>query len=178
MADVVYYVATSVDGYIAAPDGGVEWLEPFQAPGEDYGYGEFFGTLGGMVMGRRTFDQALGFGPWLYEGLPCRVVTSRPLADAPAGVGVSASPAEAMAALGAGRVWLVGGTTLFQGFREAGLIREYVLTIVPVILGDGIPLFPKGPGAGLRLLETRRFDEGLVQLRYAVVGAGGGAPGG
>lgn len=83
MAEVVYYVAASVDGYIATADGAVDWLSPFHAAGEDHGYADLLASLGGIVMGRRTYDQVRGFGPWPYTGLDCRVVTSRPLSDAP-----------------------------------------------------------------------------------------------
>ena len=81
MAEVVYYVAASVDGYIATPDGAVDWLAPFHTDGEDHGYNAFLATLGGIVMGRRTYDQVRGFGPWPYTGLDCRVVTSRPVSS-------------------------------------------------------------------------------------------------
>ncbi|MFO0876528.1 MAG: dihydrofolate reductase family protein [Gemmataceae bacterium] len=167
MAKAVYYVASSVDGYIAAPDGGVDWLAPFQSPAEDYGYAAFLATVGGLIMGRRTYDQVLGFGPWPYPGKPCRVVTSRPLPDAPPDVLPAAGPTEAAAAL-SGRIWLVGGSQLFEAYRAAGLIEEYIVTVVPVLLGAGVPLFRPGPGGRLRLLACHSFPGGVVQLRYAV----------
>lgn len=170
MAGMVYYVAASIDGYIATPDGGVDWLSPFQSPGQDYGYADFLASVDGLVIGRTTFDQVLGFGPWPYDGTPCRVVTTRPLPSPPPGVEAAGSPIGAVEALGGGRLWLVGGTGLFQSCRSAGLIGEYWITVMPVLLGDGVPLFPPGPSARLRLAGSRAFPNGVVQVRYEVEG--------
>ena len=82
-------------------------------------------TLSGVAMGRRTYDHVRGFAAWPYTGLDCRVVTSRPLLDAPDGVMPVASPTDAVAGWADRRVWLLGGTTLPDGFRTAGLVREY-----------------------------------------------------
>lgn len=168
MAEVVYYVAASVDGYIATPDGSVDWLSPFHTAGEDHGYAAFLATLGGIVMGRRTFDQVRGFGPWPYPGLDCRVVTSRPLLDAPDRVTPVASPADAMAGWGDRRVWLVGGTALLDGFRAARLVSEYHVFVMPVLLGAGVPLFHPGPAASLRLVRVGSLPSGAVEFRYRV----------
>ena len=167
MPTVVYYVATSLDGYIATSDGGVEWLEPFQTSSEDYGYGDFISSVRGVVMGRRTYEQVLTFGDWPYPAKPCRVVTSRPLENAAPGVVAAASPREAMADL-SGRVWLVGGAELAEAFRGEGLIHEYAVSIIPVLLGDGVPLFRPGRGTPLRLIDCRQYSSGVVQLWYAV----------
>lgn len=125
MAEVVYY------------DGAVDWLAPFQTAGDDHGYAAFLATLGGIVMGRRTYDQVRGFGPWPYTGLDCRVVNSRPLSDTPVRVAPVASPAEAVAGWTDRRVWLVGGTTLLDGFRAARLMREY--HVWPLVGRDKLP---------------------------------------
>jgi dihydrofolate reductase len=171
VAEVVYYVAASVDGYIATPDGAVDWLAPFHTDGEDHGYNAFLATLGGIVMGRRTYDQVRGFGPWPYTGLDCRVVTSRPLPDAPDRVTPVASPAEAVAGWADRRVWLVGGTALLDGFRAARLVREYHVFVMPVLLGAGVPLFRPGPAANLRLVSVVSLPSGVVEFRYRVADA-------
>ncbi len=171
MAEVVYYVAASVDGYIATPDGAVDWLAPFHKDGEDHGYTTFLATLGGIVMGRRTYEQVRGFGPWPYTGLDCRVVTSRPLPDAPDRVAPVASPSEGVEDWADRRVWLMGGTTLLDGFRAAGLVREYRVFVMPVILGAGVPLFRTGPATSLQLEHVGRLPSGVVEFRYRVVDA-------
>lgn len=171
MAEVVYYVATSVDGYIATPDGAVDWLSQFHAAGEDHGYTAFLETLGGIVMGRRTYDQVRGFGPWPYAELDCRVVTSRPLSDAPDRVTPVPSAADAVAGWTDRRVWLVGGTTLLDGFRAARLVSEYHVFVMPVLLGAGVPLFRAGPAASLRLVRVGALPSGIVEFRYMVAGA-------
>ena len=75
MSEVVYYIAASLDGYIADADGGVGWLEAFNQPDEDYGYGAFYRTLSAVISGRRTYEQALGFGEWPYEGVTTVVIS-------------------------------------------------------------------------------------------------------
>lgn len=171
MAEVIYYVAASVDGYIATPDGAVDWLAQFHAAGEDHGYAAFLATLGGIVMGRRTYDQVRGFGAWPYDGLDCRVVTSRPLTDTPDRVAQATSPAEAVAGWADRRVWLVGGTTLLDGFRAARLVTDYHVFVMPVLLGAGVPLFRTGPAARLRLVSLNSFPSNVVEFRYRVADA-------
>lgn len=184
MLEVVYYVASSLDGFIATPDGGVEWLSPFEGTGDDYGYAEFYGSVDSVLLGRRTYDKILGFGAWPYPGKPCWVFSHRKTDIALAEVTLTAqSPIEvvsAMAARGLRRAWLVGGAALAASFRADGLITEYVVSVIPVILGSGVPLFaPAGPTEHLKLVESRSYPNGLVQLRYVrrEVLLSGGRPG-
>ncbi|HVP18635.1 MAG TPA: dihydrofolate reductase family protein [Spirochaetia bacterium] len=171
MADVVYSVASSLDGYIATADGGIEWLTPYQSAGEDYGYAEFYASVQAVVMGRQTYEQAEGFGKWPFDGKPALIFSHHslhvPFPDASA---TSAAPADALRDLeqrGLSRVWLVGGGELAGSFRREGLINEYLVTFIPVLLGAGVPLFaPPGPQEQLALTGTRSFPNGVVQLRY------------
>jgi dihydrofolate reductase len=170
MGEVVYYVATSLDGYIAAADGGVDWLDAVEHGGEDYGYASFFSSVDLMLMGRRTYDQARGFGPWPYGEVPCRIFTSRALEDPPPGVEATPlGPQEALRGIDTpwNRAWLVGGARLAASFRAAGLIDEYIVSIIPSVLGSGVPLF-EGPGDihSLRLIESKPYPSGVVQVRY------------
>lgn len=169
--DLVYYVAVSLDGFIAAPDGSVDWLSAVAADGEDYGYGEFVDGVDAMVIGSRTYEQVLGFGDWPYGATPCWVMSSRALEPAGPDIVVTPDqPAEVMDELarqGVRRAWLVGGGRLAASFRAAGLISEYLVSIIPVVLGGGIPLLAgPGPTELLELVDTRRFDSGVVALRY------------
>jgi len=171
MPDIIYYVAASLDGYIATADGGVEWLAPFEQSAEDYGYAEFLASVDALLLGSKTYEQVLGFGPWPYEGKPAWVFTHRDLERANDVTFTSASPtkvAEELDALGHDRVWLVGGAALAAAFRAENLITEYIVSVMPVILGEGIALFGASGGSdSLVLLESAQYESGVVQLRYA-----------
>jgi dihydrofolate reductase len=174
MAEIVYGVATSLDGFVAAADGGVDWLQPFGAAGADH-FNEFMKSVGAILMGSRTYEQALTLGGVGESfGKPCFVFSSRKLpASSPDVTITSDSPAQVVAELdrrGIKRAWHFGGTRLFTSFREAGLITEYSLGIVPVVLGGGLPLF-ESPGrpARLQLIESRAHRTGVLMVRYQVV---------
>lgn len=171
MSGCVAYIAASLDGFIAAEDGSVAWLEAFQAT--DYGYADFFAGISTLVMGRATYDQVLGFGPWPYEGKRCLVLSRRGIAHPPAGVEAWQGDVTALAAhLRAvqERVWVVGGGKLIAGLLAGGAITELDLFTMPVLLGRGIPLFAGGhpPARKLRLLDTQTWPNGVVRLRYAI----------
>ena len=177
MPDIVVYIACSLDGYIATPTHGLDWLTRYDSPDEDYGYQAFYQSIDGMVMGSGTYPHIPMQGGWPYAGKPCWVVSHRPLASHHPDVLVTAASPEAlrdeMAQRGLKRVWMIGGGKLIASFREKGLIHEYIITVIPTILGAGIPLFPTpGPAEALRLAESRTYPNGLVQLRYLRVEEG------
>ena len=165
------FIATSLDGFIARRDGGIDWLSIVETPGEDYGYAKFFADVGALILGRRTYDTALGFSAWPYGDKPCVVLTHR----SAAGAGTGALPRrragpllEELHAAGVRRVYVDGGAVIRLFLRE-GLIDDITLSIVPVLLGDGIPLFDDAiPERRLRLAGSQAFASGLVQLRYDV----------
>jgi dihydrofolate reductase len=173
------YIATTLDGFIARPDDGIDWLE-HDSGGEDYGYQRFRDTLDTLVLGRRSYDKVLSFGvPWPYAGLRT-VVWSRTLTteDIPAalreeGVEVSALPPSRLLAELAGRglkhAWIDGGATV-QAFLAAGEIDVISVTRMPILIGQGLPLFGALP-ADMRLdhLNTTAFTSGVVQSSYAVL---------
>jgi len=169
--EVIYYVAASLDAYIATTDGGVDWLAPFESAGEDYGYADFYASIDAVLLGSRTYKQCLGFAEWPYPGKPCWVFSKRRLKPARRDVSVTArSPREVLAELearGYRRAWLVGGGKLAASFRAKGLITEYIVSVVPVVLGAGIPLFAsRGLKESLTLAGSKPYPSGLVQLRY------------
>lgn len=174
MPDVVYYVACSLDGYIATADGGVDWLTPFQSGGDDHGFMEFFSSMDALVMGSRTYEFALKHPPWQGPDRPSWVFTRRALELAhPSVTLTSEAPArviESIHARGFERVWLVGGGELAASFRQAGLITRYMIAVVPIVLGGGIPLFADSPRQDrLRLVRARPFPSGIVQLEYEAI---------
>jgi dihydrofolate reductase len=177
MGNVIYYLAMSLDGKIADPEGGVEWLEGFQPP-EAYGYAAFYEGLGAMVMGAGTYEWFLNAAvDWPYQGLEAVVMTGREWPQPPGGRVrfASAAPGEVVGSLKAahaGDIWLVGGARLAAAFAEQDLIDEYAITIIPVVLGAGIPLLGPRPGLShlqsLALVEHRVYPDGVLHLRYAV----------
>jgi dihydrofolate reductase len=171
MVEIVYYVASSLDGYIATTDGGVEWLPAIESTGEDYGYYAFYASIDALLMGSHTYEQVLRHGRWPYSGKPCWVFSRRQLQVAQAEIILtSQSPRDIVAELHTRRlhrVWLVGGGELAESFRAQGLITEYVIGVIPTILGAGIPLFASpGPREQLKLIECKAFPRGEVLLRY------------
>lgn len=171
MPHVIYYVAASLDGYIAIPDGGLEWLAPFEGKGEDYGYDEFYASIDAVLLGSRAYEKSLTFGGWPFPGKPCWTFSRRGLEAAEPDVIITPKPpVEVMAELeerGVERAWLVGGGALAGSFREHRLINEYIVSVIPVILGEGIPLFtPCGEREYLQLTGSRSYPNGVVQLRY------------
>ena len=176
MGRIIYYVAASVDGYIADADGGVGWLPQGESGGDDFGYRAFYDQVDALAMGRRTYDQVLGFGEWPYAGKATYVFTADPPADNPYQVHfVRSEPADFVRTIAStypGAVWLVGGGNLAEQFRRAGLIDEYRIFVIPVLLGRGTPLFGgDAPHTALELTEleltaTQTHAGGIVALQY------------
>jgi dihydrofolate reductase len=162
------FIAMSLDGLIARPDGGLDWLEPFHD--EDHGYGVFFASVDALVIGRGTYDTVLGFPAWPYGAKRLIVCTSRPASPAHGEELWSGPPrklAERLDREGVRRVYLDGGV-LIRSFLREGLVDELTVDVVPIVLGAGRPLFATGlPELPLRQLEAKSFPSGLVQLRYA-----------
>jgi dihydrofolate reductase len=163
------YIASSLDGFIARPDGGLDWLSSFEQSGEDYGYKAFFGSVDALVIGRKTYDVVLGFEKWPYEDKRCIVVTHVP-PSAKHGETFHSGPPDALldrlGAEGVRRVYVDGGV-LIRSFLDADLVDDITLSVIPVLLGEGIPLFG-GVERRLKFASSRSFPSGLVQLCYNV----------
>jgi dihydrofolate reductase len=168
------FIGASVDGFIARANGDLDFLPP--GGGEPHGYNEFMATVDALVIGRKTFETVLAFDSWPYGEKPVFVLSTRPLAPAPPGAVVehlSGTPAEIvsqLAARGMGHIYVDGGITI-QGFLRAGLIQRLIITRVPVLIGDGVPLFGSlSRDVHLRHVATRDYPSGLVQSEYVVSG--------
>jgi dihydrofolate reductase len=167
------FIATSLDGFIARQDGGLDWL-PADG-GEPHGYDEFIATVDAIVMGRKTFEIVLAFDAWPYGPKPVVVLSSTPSKlKAPADVAcefMSGSPPEIVARLtrrGMKHLYIDGGVTI-QRFLQAGLIQRLIITRIPVLLGSGIPLFgPLAHDIRLEHVATRSYPSGMVQSEYVV----------
>lgn len=171
MPEVIYYVACSLDGFIADRAGGLGWLAPFEGGDEDYGYARFYASVDAVLMGRSTFDFCRTLPEWPYVGRPAWVFSGSPVADLPAGVLATTGPpsviVDPLESLGHRRAYLVGGGGLAASFRDEGLISGYIVSVVPVILGGGTPMIaPGGVVDRLTLVGSRAFDSGIVQNEY------------
>jgi len=165
------FIAASLDGFIAGPGGDLEFLKTVEREGEDYGYAKFFASVDALLMGRETYDKVITFESWLYGDKPTFVATRRPATSRHSERFVSGTPSELSQILAAAnhRHVYVDGGNLIRQFLEAGLVSELTLSIIPVLLGSGIPLFSAGaPTRGLDLEGSESFSSGLVQLRYRV----------
>ncbi len=171
------FIATSLDGFIARPDGDIGWLLERDDPAEDHGYTAFIADKDAIVMGRGSYEKIITMGEWAYDR-PV-LVLSRQLAGKPVPEALhgkvrfsDATPADAMAQLeaeGVRRVYVDGGLVV-QSFLRDGLIADMVVTTVPVLIGAGRPLFGALPGdVSLKLESSRHFPSGLVQSSYRVL---------
>jgi len=167
------FIGTSVDGFIARPNDDLDFLP--EGGGEPHGYNEFIASVDAIVIGRKTFEKVLTFGAWPYGDKRVVVLSSRPL-DLSKVVGgvveqMAGSPAEIVAQLaarGVHHLYIDGGITI-QRFLRAGAIQRLIITRVPVLIGDGIPLFGTLPqDIQLRHIATRHYPSGLVQSEYEV----------
>lgn len=167
---VVLYIGISLDGYIAAGDDSLDWLLNTQGCG-DNGFGEFYHTVDTILMGKRTYDWILKQeqGRFPYPGKECYVYTHQASGDTEFVHFTTQSPDVLIAALRAQagkNIWIVGGSQIIDLVRQYNLIDEYILSIAPVVLGGGIPLFREGIGAELTLTGVRTFGQ-FVELRYS-----------
>ncbi len=168
------YIATSADGFIARKDGGLDWLPPGKEGSEDYGYADFMSSIDHIVMGRHTFEKVLTFGGWLYDKKVI-VLTSRDLTLPPELTDkvetLHLSPRELVHAMdirGSRHIYLDGGVTIQRFLRES-LVDEMTITIIPILIGEGLPLFGAlGRDVRLELLGSKSFQNGFVQNKYKV----------
>lgn len=186
MAKAQYYCASSLDGYIAETDDTLDWLMGYEGRygGPDAqpaagSYERFYDEVGALVMGSATYEFILGHmagaGSWPYAGNPAWVLTSRDLPRPEGGgadvrmanAGVADLHEEMIAAAGDRNLWVVGGGNVASQFADADLLDEVLVTVVPVVLGTGKPLFDRRlPGGPMRLAGARALDSGMVELRY------------
>ncbi|NEP20276.1 MAG: dihydrofolate reductase [Leptolyngbya sp. SIO4C1] len=142
---ITYYVAASLDGFIARADGDVSWLDEMDLGEDETDLEEFFSTVDGLIMGRNTYDFIFNYGSWPYENKPTWVCTSRDLQPLEGAnlivVGNIDDVISGAASRGCGHLWLVGGGQLASAFMAKGLITNVSISEMPIELGAGIPLF-------------------------------------
>lgn len=176
---IIVWIATSVDGFIARSDGSVDWLDRPRPKG-NYGMGVFYKSIDTILWGRKTYDMALD---WQKKGVAEAAFDTRfknyifskgPLPTSiPAGVEFVKDPIKAFARRLKGQegkdVWMMGGAGIIGSFLDAGEIDQFVIHVIPIFIGEGIPLIAPGRRTvRLKLLSSTQFPDGIVKLHYAV----------
>jgi dihydrofolate reductase len=177
MSGIKLYIAASLDGFIAREDGSIDWLKEYENnPGTDYGYSEFYSSIGTVLMGRKTYEQVLGFGDWPYEGKKSYVFTRKKDSlhrenNVEFVSGELRQLVHQLKGSAEQDIWLVGGSQLIKAFLEENLVQDLIIFIVPIILGSGIPLFDRvGKQIKLRTTGIEKYENGLVRVDYEVQG--------
>jgi dihydrofolate reductase len=192
MSKTQYYCAATLDGYIADADDGLDWLLGYEGTAavdgeagplsEGGSYEAFYEPVGALVNGSVTYEFILehmaGDAEWPYSGKPCWVLSSRDL-DIPEGEGVDVRIENAsvpdlydrmVESAGERNLWIVGGGNVASQFADAGLLDEVLVTVVPVVLGEGKPLFDRAlPGGPMQLTGTTPYANGMVGLNYRLL---------
>lgn len=165
------YIAASLDGFIATNTGAVDWLEAIEGDG-DNGYGRYYSEVDAVVMGRKTYEVILGFDiPFPYRGKDCFVFTNQLAGSNEEATFINGTIDDLISALSTKdfkKVWIVGGGMLISELMNRHLVDEMIVTVAPVLLGSGVPLF-RGISDfhALRLTDTTRYGQ-LVEMRYVV----------
>lgn len=177
---IIVYIATSADGYIARPDGDVEWLNR-RPRTVDYGMRKFYPTIDTILWGRKTYDwllnyyRKIGKKAGMFDTRVANYVFSRkPPKRRALGIEFVSEPVKAFAqrlrATPGKHIWMMGGGGLIASFLDAGEIDEFDIHVIPVFIGEGIPLVaPRHRDVPLRLRSSRKYPDGVVRLRYEVV---------
>lgn len=173
MLEVIYSVATSLDGYIATADGSVDWLSTFHTgKGEDHGIDALMDSVDALLLGSKTYEFALKLGYWPSPEKASWVFTKRKLPVLHPSIALTSQTPrkiiKSLAARGFCRAWLMGGGKLAASFHRERLISRYVISVFPILLGSGIPLFAPHSGKldRLHLASAKPFKNGVVQLTY------------
>lgn len=174
MKKIILYSAVSLDGFIARENGELDWLDALPNPGNiDYGYGEFYSGIDTVVMGRRTYEEVLGFGvEWPYPDRKSYVVSHKTNVSIQTPNtyllhGELTQEMEKLKNEKGKNIWLAGGGILNTSFLNADLVDEMIITVMPIIIGAGLPLFPNAPKeTKFKLKRTTPFESGAVNLEY------------
>ena len=171
---IIAYLATSADGYIARPDGNVDWLDRPRIAG-DYGNRAFLRSIDTILWGRKTYDFALQHGGLAMFGSKVKnyVFSTQPPQEQPSDATfVTQKVAEFIRRLRTQRgknIWMMGGAGIIGSFLDAGGIDEFIIHVIPILIGDGIPLgVRKNRNVALKLKSVRKYADGVVRLHYIV----------
>lgn len=169
---LILFIACSLDGFIAEKDGGLGWLDMVAAEGQDYGYSDIVKQTDTFILGRKTYEKVLTFGmPFPHDDRQTYVITSTPKASENNLHFYNGNVGDLLNDLRSKEgkdIHLDGGGLVIHSFMKENLIDEYIISVIPTLLGDGIPLFVAGdkPSINLELLKSTAYPSGLVQLHY------------
>jgi dihydrofolate reductase len=174
MLKVKLFIATTIDGFIARENGYIDWLNDIPNPNNlDYGYFEFLSQIDTLVIGRNTYEEILNFGiEWPYKGLKTYVVTSNKnysakTPDTQITNFINEESIKGLLLKSEKGIWIVGGGKVITEFLNLNSIHEMTISIIPIILGKGIKLFPNQPKeTKFELINTESFNTGIVNLTY------------
>jgi len=174
---IIASLAASADGFIARPDGGIDWLNRPRTVG-DYGMAAFFKSVDTILFGRKTYDISLTFtkggkAPTYGQKIKSYVFTHNPPPKTQKGIEFVNEPvkdfAKRLYAIPGKDIWMMGGGELIASFVDAGVLDEFIIHVMPVFIRDGIPLIAAGlKDTELSLLESYAYEDGVVKLHYAV----------
>jgi dihydrofolate reductase len=171
---IIVNIATSADGYVARTDGNLDWLTKRPAPKDFYGLPKFSRSIDAKILGRKTFEVSLKLGA-SFSAENVHYVFSRrpPPASVPAGVQFVTESitafAERLRKQPGKNIWMMGGGEIIGAFLDEDAIDEFIISVVPTFIGEGIPLIaPRHREVPLRLLSSQEFPDGVVQLHYNV----------
>jgi dihydrofolate reductase len=172
MRKIIVYIATSADGFIARPDGDIGWLDRPRVAG-NYGMNEFYRSIDTVLMGRKTYDIALKLGQTSYPGKMNYVFSKTPrrsgLPEVEFIAGEAGEFAKGLRITPGKDIWLVGGGELIGSLLDSGQVDEFIVHVIPILIGEGIPLLrPRHRAVSLALLSARSFPDGVVRLHYRV----------
>jgi dihydrofolate reductase len=165
------YIATSIDGFIAKTDGSLDWLEIVGCNCEDYGFKKFLSSVDAVILGRKTYEVAVtayGTAEWPYHGKRLIVLSNTlhtVIAEAQLYAGDLITLTKQLHSEGFSHIWIDGGVTISQ-FLRLNLVDEMILSVIPILLGSGIPLFDKGRVTPCSLISMQCYPSGLAQLHY------------
>jgi dihydrofolate reductase len=171
-----YYVASSLDGYIAKEDGDVSWLEELDISMEDSGYDEFFSTVDALVMGRKTYEMIVSFGQWPYGEKPVWVCSKNKIIPIKGcNLQPGRTPEESYKEaneMNIKHLWLVGGGSLASSFITSNFLTNIYLSLMPILLGSGIKLIGNLPSPiKINKESEKTHKSGMVQLEYKIKNA-------
>ncbi|HUK30536.1 MAG TPA: dihydrofolate reductase family protein [Candidatus Acidoferrum sp.] len=177
---IIVWISTSADGFICRSDGGIDWLERPRPKG-NYGFGAFYKTIDTTVWGRKTYEMALDYQKRGVSGTSFDTSVKNyffshtaPKSRPPAGMefvreSIKTFATRLRAEMGKD-IWIMGGAGIIASFLDAGEIDEFIINVVPIFIGEGIPLFtPARRNVPLKLLRVAKFPDGLVRQHYAVL---------
>jgi dihydrofolate reductase len=179
MRRIIVMIATSADGFIARKDGAVDWLDRPRVKG-DYGMGEFWKSIDTILWGRKTYDMILKFqkegkaAPNMFGGMKNYAFSRKPPRKVLDGFEFVKEPIKefcrSLRAEKGKNIWIMGGGGIISSFLDEGEIDEFIISVIPTFIGEGIPLIaPRQRTVPLKLLSTKKFSDGVVKLHYAVI---------